>query len=190
MNYQYVDIPNLDEISEQVLHKIPEFHKDNSSCNFKNCDKNFFKEIKILKDFIETLIPWDEITHTAIVCTGSKSRLPIHVDRHPDKVHQYALNIPVYNCLNTYTIFYKIRDRNKFNLSTDLYYGKNPKTQYSYFVYDQSDVEEIDRLYLNKAAFFNHQIPHSAVNDTNEPRIVLSIRSVHNTWKGITHEYN
>jgi len=190
MNYQYIDIPNLNEISKQVLNKIPEFHKNNSS--FKSCDKDFFKDIKILKDFIETLMPWDEIKNAAIVCTGGKSRLPIHVDRHPDEGHKYALNIPVYNCINTYTIFYKMKDGNKFNPSADGYYkkNKNRENQHSYFVCNESDVEEIDRLYLNKAAFFNIQVPHSAVNDTDEPRIVLSIRSIHNTWKGITHEYN
>ena len=30
MNYQYVDMPHLEEISKQVLEKIPNFHKDNS----------------------------------------------------------------------------------------------------------------------------------------------------------------
>ena len=48
--------------------------------------------------------------------------------------------------------------------------------------YKESDVEEIDRIYLNKAAFFNTQVPHSAINPTDEPRIILTIRS-DKPWK-------
>jgi hypothetical protein len=179
MNYQYVDIPNLDEISKQILEKIPDFHKDNSA--YKSYSKKYFGEIEILKKSVETLKPWNEIFDVAVVSTKQNSKLPIHIDYGPVEKIKYSLNIPVYNCEKTYTVFYKIKE------------GVQPTKKSAgindYNGYKASDAEEIDRIYLNKAAFLNTQIPHSAINPTNEPRIILTIRS-DRPWKGITHEYN
>jgi hypothetical protein len=154
MNYQYVDMPNLEEISKKVLEKIPDFHKDNSA--YKSYDKKFFGEIEILKESVEKL------------------KLPIHIDYGPVEKTKYSLNIPVYNCEKTYTVFYKIKEGAQLE-------KKSAGINY-YNGYKESDVEEIDRIYLNKAAFFNTQVPHSAINPTNEPRIILTMRS-DKPWK-------
>ena len=172
MNYQYVDMPNLEEISKKVLEKIPDFHKDNSA--YKSYDKKFFGEIEILTESVETLKPWNEIFDVAIVSTKHNSKLPIHIDYGPVEKTKYSLNIPVYNCEKTYTVFYKIKEGAQFE-------KKSAGINY-YNGYKESDVEEIDRIYLNKAAFFNTQVPHSAINPTDEPRIILTIRS-DKPWK-------
>lgn len=167
-------MPNLEEISKQILDKIPIFHKNNSA--YKSYDKEFFGEIQVLRESVEKLKPWNEIFDVAIVSTKRKCKLPIHVDYGPIEQTKYSLNIPVYNCVKTYTVFYRVKE--------GVQYQKQSAGINSYNGYEESDVEEIDRIYLNKPAFFNTQVPHSAVNDTEEPRIILTIRS-EIPWKGL-----
>ena len=78
MNYHYIDIPNLEEISKQVLDLSPELHKNTNI--YKSYGKEFFGSIVTLVESVETLKPWKEIFDIALVSTKPKSKLPIHVD--------------------------------------------------------------------------------------------------------------
>ena len=47
---------------------------------------------------------------------------------------------------------------------------------YEYLKYKERDLEEVARFYLTQAVLFNTQMPHTAINPTNEPRIMLTMR--------------
>lgn len=168
MNYQYIDLPNLKEISNQVLLRSPDLHKNTNI--YKSYNREFFEDIEILVETIEKLKPWKEIFDIAIVSTKAKSKLPIHVDHGPITRHKYSLNIPVYNCDETYVVMYKKKNQNT------KYYTTNLKDNHHYDEYLEDDMEVIDKFYLTKAALFNTQIPHRPINETSDPRIMLTIR--------------
>jgi hypothetical protein len=166
--YKYVDFPNLKETVNEILKIIPELHKDTSV--YKSYDKEFFSNIKLLKDGVEKFNSWNEIFDIAIVSTKANSSLPIHKDFGPIEKTIYSLNIPLYNCDKSYNILYKLKENAQPEKRTD---GKN---EYEYFKYKEKDVEEVARFYLTQAVLFNTQMPHTAINPTKEPRIMLTIR--------------
>ena len=166
--YKYVDFPNLKETVKEILKIIPELHNDTSV--YKSYDKEFFSNIKLLKDGVEKFKPWNEIFDIAIVSTKANSSLPIHKDFGPIEKTIYSLNIPIYNCDKSYNILYKLKENAQPEKRTD------DKNEYEYFKYKEKDVEEVARFYLTQAVLFNTQMPHTAINPTNEPRIMLTMR--------------
>jgi hypothetical protein len=170
MNYQYVDLLNIDKIAEEILKKLPPEHRKKNM--FKGYPTEFF-DMKPLRDAINKITSWDNIHDIALVSTKPHSFLPIHIDYHDLlKETVYALNIPIYNCDNTHVIFYRVINENILAKHKTQEHGNADE----YCEYTDSDVEEIEKFYLKTAALFNTQVPHKAVNNTNEPRIVLTIR--------------
>jgi len=166
--YKYVDFPNLKETVNEILKIIPELHKDTSV--YKSYDKEFFSNIKLLKDGVEKFNSWNEIFDIAIVSTKANSSLPIHKDFGPIEKTIYSLNLPLYNCDKSYNILYKLKENANFKKKSD------ENNDYEYFKYKEKDVEEVARFYLTQAVLFNTQMPHTAINPTNEPRIMLTMR--------------
>jgi hypothetical protein len=168
LRYQYVDIPKLDEISKIIMQYIP---KDIvKKTLFRSLPEKQFSLCRPLVEAVETIRPWHDIDYIALITVAPHSKLSIHVDWDDIKDRPYALNIPIYNCATTPSIFYRLKNKDV-----------QPKAIYQdhgdpYHYYDEEQTEEIERFFLHKAAFFNTQVPHSAVNDTDEPRIIISIR--------------
>ena len=166
--YKYVDFPNLKETVNEILKIIPELHKDTSV--YKSYDKEFFSNIKLLKDGVEKFNSWNEIFDIAIVSTKANSSLPIHKDFGPIEKTIYSLNLPLYNCDKSYNILYKLKENANFKKKSD------ENNDYEYLKYKERDLEEVARFYLTQAVLFNTQMPHTAINPTNEPRIMLTMR--------------
>jgi hypothetical protein len=166
--YKYVDFPNLKETVNEILKIIPELHKDTSV--YKSYDKEFFSNIKLLKDGVEKFNSWNEIFDIAIVSTKANSSLPIHKDFGPIEKTIYSLNLPLYNCDKSYNILYKLKENVNFKKKSD------ENNDYEYLKYKERDLEEVARFYLTQAVLFNTQMPHTAINPTNEPRIMLTMR--------------
>jgi hypothetical protein len=167
MNYHYIDLPHLEDISKIVLkHLPPQFYKETL---FSMTHPDVFKPCKPLVAAIETIRPWDEIQEIAVISVNNVTAMPIHVDQ--DNNTTWALNIPIQNCLETYTSFYRVLENQTPDvMAHERTYG----TVFANYRLDQ--VEEIDRLYLTKAAFFNTQVPHRAFNFSDEMRIIISVR--------------
>jgi hypothetical protein len=166
--YKYIDFPNLKETVNEILKIIPELHKDTSV--YKSYDKEFFSNIKLLKDGVEKFNSWNEIFDIAIVSTKANSSLPIHKDFGPIEKTIYSLNLPLYNCDKSYNILYKLKENVNFKKKSD------ENNDYEYLKYKERDLEEVARFYLTQAVLFNTQMPHTAINPTNEPRIMLTMR--------------
>lgn len=174
--YRYVDLPNLDKIQEIVLERLGEFYINTSI--FKVCAVDDFA-IPELIQAVETIKPWNDVLHVAVI-----TQEPFGHINNPRNIHKdvmsytskgqeqpVVLNIPIYNCLATYLALYKPL--------TDpyLYKGTYPNGhEYEAWHWKKGGVEEIDRLYLHKAALFNTQVPHSIINETKKTRIIISVR--------------
>jgi len=117
---------------------------------------------------IETIKPRSDITHVALIGCQPYHKGHIHVDLEP---HPYAVNFPITGCKDSYTCFYKLTTYN-CNSKEIL---SNPWSP-TFRIYADEEVEEVDRFYLHKAAIFNTQVPHRVINNTGQPRIILSVR--------------
>jgi len=166
MNYKLIDLPNVEKIADIVYKRLPIEYKTRTQ--FYSQPKELFEKFETLFNSIEVVKPREDIVNFAIVTCNPHSRSPVHTDTIGDG-HVSAINFPIYNCRDTYTCFYKILNNAETRIA-DQDHGD------PYVNYDPNDLEEIDRLYLHKAAVFNTQVPHGIINDTDEPRIILSVR--------------
>jgi hypothetical protein len=166
MNYKLIDLPNVEKIADILCKHLSDEYKTRTM--FQSQPMELFEKFDTLFESIETVKPRKEIVNIAIVTCRARSWSPIHTDITIDG-HLSAINFPIYNCKETYTGFYKILNNAK---------PRESKQEHGdpYLDYDPKDLEEIDRLYLHKAAIFNTQVPHGIVNNTDDGRIILSVR--------------
>ena len=166
MNYKLIDLPDIEKIADIVYKRLPIEYRTRTL--FQSLPLEVFGPFETLFQSINTFKTKEDIVNIAIVSCKSHSRSPVHVDTIADG-HVSAINFPIYNCKDTYTCFYKIL--NNAEPRTAVQEHGDP-----YLDYDLKDLEEIDRLYLHKAAVFNTQVPHGIINETDETRIILSVR--------------
>lgn len=83
-----------------------------------------------------------------------------------------AINIPLENCENSFTTFYKINDREDHVYYPNFYLcgGLEPTA-----------VTEVERFTLSKPAVLRVNVPHAVINPTNELRHVATFRFYNNT---------
>jgi hypothetical protein len=167
LRYKYIDLPRIEDIQRLVLPYIPsDVYKYTV---FKSLPEFQFSLCKPLVEAVEVIRPWNDISYIAMITVAPHDKLPTHIDWDL-KDNPWALNIPIYNCDDTVSIFYRLKDENC-----------EPKVIYQdhgdpFYYYSGDQTEELERFYLTKAAFFNTQVPHSALNTTDKARIIISIR--------------
>jgi len=170
MLYKILNIPNIDQIKKELNDVI---QKDRFGFNPGNTD--LIKEkCPTLTEYLRKVNLLDRWKDTGVVVLSNGS-LKIHTDS-VDLRRVYALNIPVSNCENSYTMWYKVKEGAKPIINR---YGESKKMVYS-FQYSPESVEEIDRMESNNPAFVNVKIPHSGFNNTDSLRCLISIRFIPN----------
>jgi hypothetical protein len=169
--YEYIDIPNLKQLSKNLLLAMP--RKVRSESIFASYDPNeFLKDVPGLIDAVELVRPWEECSEVALITHHPDLiNWPIHVDGAGDLRFGVALNIPVFNCENCYSIMYEEIDRPASRLVL------TPDTVLPYRMFNPEDVRQVDTVnYKGHAVLLNTEKPHTIVNPTHLPRIVASFR--------------
>lgn len=127
--------------------------------------KNFPIIINTIKDHF----PKFKIKAVAIVVLLPRSKLNIHRDHNDDvSLGTYSFNIPILNCENTFTAFYKC------NTSSTIKYLSNNIPYYH--MYNEEDCVEVHRIEMSQSHLINIKTPHAAINDTDKVRMTLAIR--------------
>ena len=88
--------------------------------------------------------------------------IPLLTDFQP----QNAINIPLENCNESLTLFYK-----RLNNNNDVYYPL-----YNCGGHAHCDVEEVSRFELNQPAVLRINVPHAVHNPHENPRSVATFR--------------
>jgi hypothetical protein len=172
MLYKTLDISNLDQIKEELNNVIQK-----NSFGFRAGDTNLIKEhCPSLIDYLQKVNLLDRWKDTGVsILTNSYRSLKIHSDSlDPQRI--YALNIPVSNCENSYTVWYKANEGVTPIIDK---YGEPKKMVYS-FQYKSEDVEEIDRMESSNPAFVNVKVPHSGISFNDSVRCLISLRFIPN----------
>ena len=174
--YKHIDLPHMAEIQKAVLEKLDKSYFKTTI--FKVCSPDDF-EFPLLVEAVETIKPWNEVAHISVI-----SQEPFVHKNNDKNVHKdvmsltergqeqpVCLNIPIYNCEETYVAIYKqLQD-------PYLYRGTYPNGHtWEAWHWRPGGVEEIDKLYLHKPALFYTQMPHGIINETKNVRIIISVR--------------
>lgn len=166
--HKFIDLPNIEKIGEIVWRHIPPEEKNQIS--YRSTSVELFSKCKPLVEAVEIIKPWSDVREIGLVLVKPHSRLYIHTDLGELTIkHKYALNFPIYNTENVYTVFYKAKE----NVEGKITYQQHGDP---FVYYDEEDVYEIDRMTLTKAAFVNTQILHTVINSTDEPRAAITLR--------------
>lgn len=164
--YKYVDLPYLEDIQKIIPKHLPDLYKKESKFTPESPEP--FSKCWQLVKAIETVTPWKNVESIVIISCSKAIPFDVHTDNYKNN---YALNIPLLNCENSYTLFYKTKDRES---PVSKAVEQTHNLPYSFYREDQ--VEIIDKMYLHKPAFFNVNIPHKPVSVTDEVRLILSVR--------------
>lgn len=185
--YKPVHVNNL----EQIKKEFENIYKQHYSNIFKDrgfaftyLDKDIVRDnAPIYIQFLKDLKLYDKWTSCIFVGTSGDKRLvdsPIHVDTEDWQSRSYALNLPVMNCENSYTVFYNASKPN-----AQAYFGDEPVTGWATARgFDFDGAIEIGRWNVEQPAWINVCIPHRAENNNPNTRLIVSSRF----WPEI-HEY-
>jgi hypothetical protein len=164
--YKYLDLPYLEDIKQIIPKYLPELYKKESKFTPESPEP--FSKCWQLVKAIETVTPWENVESIVIISCSKDIPFDIHTDNY---TNSYALNIPLLNCENSYTLFYKVKE------------GESPISKaveqthnLPYSFYKDNQVEVIDKMYLHKPAYFNTNVPHKPVTETDGVRLILSVR--------------
>jgi len=184
---RYLDIPNWESLRNQLI----QFRQQHSQpeelwwCHFYDEVNTYIPEL--INTFnnmgltMRQLIFFTNLNNDLdIEDTLDPKAVFIHTDRQDDPDSRYddvkvltdfnpisAINIPLLNCKDSKTLFYKLKDPN----SPDVYYKITDCGGHS-----KNDVEEIYRFELYKPAVLRINVPHAVWNPNEEPRVVATFR--------------
>jgi hypothetical protein len=152
----FIYVPKIDLEIEKIKKIVFEsqFNVDSklSAAHHRNVANHpYLQEIKSRYNFLSD-------TYNIYTLPGKKI-IPLHVDAH----RSAAFNIPIKNTKESKTIFYE--------------YIEEPILEYdpkNIFNRIRSNVKEIFKFTLLEPTLINNSIPHMVVNDSSEPRIILS----------------
>lgn len=126
-----------------------------------------------LSDFLQQVNLYDRWRGAGISVISSDQVPHIHIDSN-DPARQYALNIPIFNCQDSYTVWYEPIDP---GLATAKEYTSNGvKVVYRQFTPDNA--VEIGRICSDAISFVSIKTPHRGLNNNNELRALVSLRFV------------
>jgi hypothetical protein len=176
MIYKNLVIDNFLEIQNELSTNLHRYLKNYKDCKslFYGSNANIIKECcPGLSNFLYNKNLLNRFTGAGISVLNSNDMLYIHTDS-LKKNRTYALNIPICNCENSYTIWYQEKDKNiKPKLD---YYTSTNNQKIEFFEYDENNMIEIARLESSNPAFVNIKIPHRGISFNNNKRFLMSLR--------------
>lgn len=184
--YKPADIKNVNNISDEVYQVYKKHYPDifeGRGFTFTYINKEILRAEA--PSYISALVElglYDKWATSIFVGTQGEHRQvdsPIHVDTEDWQSRCYALNIPVVNCDDSYTVFYDPVTRDP-----DAYLSGDSKAYATARGFSEEGAVELGRWPVKKPAWVNVCIPHRAENSNSETRLIISTRF----WPEI-HDY-
>jgi hypothetical protein len=164
-----INLKSIKEIQQNILDHFPWENIDQLSLFYLPDNVKLFLSIKELKTVLNDLGFLPYIRSFAFNVAKPNDVKSIHVDTGPSS---YSFNLPLFNCDNTYTIFYQ---SSKDPILKE-YSEMNQIITYRY--YDPSFCKEIHRIEMNDPYIINIYTPHNIINPNNSYRITFLIRFI------------
>ena len=187
--FQYVNIPNLKTIQGELWSNydyVASFSEQYTSSYDGTHDLSGLKVYVIDKDLLlskspaltQYLTDVKLLKHLKVIAFveaqyGSPEKV------HRDGTFQNALNIPIHNCQDGYTLWFKQVDKE------ELVIGNKHKNTTSYII--NTPGESVAKARVSNPQWFNTFIPHTSVNQSNVTRFSISLR-FGTTWDMSLHK--
>lgn len=171
MLFKTISIPNLSEIQQDILDKIPAGSLSRNDLFYVKDSVNHFLSIPSLKKLLDDLDFTNHIHSDGIALnvTFPGITLPIHYDS--DKF-VYSFNIPIQNCENTFVNLYATESQ---PIATP---RKHP-VHGTYVVsraYDPNACKLIESHQVLEPCILNTNVPHNVSSKSDKVRIMLLVR--------------
>ena len=182
--YKPVIIENLQQIQKECI----DIYNKHYSESFGEYGFTFtYIDLEILRDeapsyitYLKELGLYDKWVKSIFVGTKGDRRWDdsqIHVDSEDWETRSYALNIPVINCEDSYTVWYDVTEYD-FQHQDALYKAARG--------YDLATSTEIGRMPASKTALINVAVAHRPVTNNPNTRLLISTRfypEIHDYFK-------
>jgi hypothetical protein len=131
-----------------------------------------------LMSFLKTHGLDDKIANVAYPLVQPRSTSGLHMDGYElDCIGSHGLNLPVFNCDGTYTVYYTTPNfKSSVLISTTGRVAEDVSTRVSVCSNPEECGGEIDRVEVANAYWHNGNFAHRAVNPTNRERMITTIR--------------
>jgi hypothetical protein len=169
--YRKIDVQdlNLKLLQDRLLALIPQDLYKSPRVYFSPDLPEFFKIPELVK-LLDMYNLKHDITNFAFYAMPPRYQGPVHIDGGNT---DYSMNIPISNCDNTFTSFYKA-DRDPLEVPAMVVNGVKYNTHYSF---KGIGLELIDQFESNVPCIMHVKTPHNVVNNNSKFRINLLIRN-------------
>ena len=190
--YKIITVPDLDRITQELDQALPDLVtgqfnlKSIYSFNIVDCAK-LLELAPALAAWLDTIGLKNNLALAAFPWAAPSSIGAVHTDprpKYPDLLSE-AINLPVYNCERGYSVWYQTDQVGNLVEATS---GKSSDQAAEYLPYVlpkqrlhltrvmTAGNPELARVSTQSPVWFNTGIPHTGINFSNRPRIILTMR--------------
>jgi len=136
-------------------------------------DNNLLRElVPTLSTYLKELGIYDIWEKTALIAATPSRSVPVHRDGTPNFKRLFALNFPIYNCEDSLTSFYEVKD----GIEKVEKLIPNNGTPYTKFDIDTDDIIKVDSVIVSEPTWLRVSALHSVSMTSDKNRIVASLR--------------
>jgi hypothetical protein len=136
-------------------------------------DNNLLRElVPTLSTYLKELGIYDIWEKTALIAATPSRSVPVHRDGTPNFKRLFALNFPIYNCEDSLTSFYEVKD----GIEKVEKLIPNNGTPYTKFDINTDDIIKVDSVIVSKPTWLRVNALHSVSMTSDKNRIVASLR--------------
>lgn len=160
--YSYIDIPNLNEIKQELINlKNSDAPRHSTTHNYFNIKKSVaIQQCPRLAEYLDSISATDKLLQLLFSSISPIKSLP-----HVDIGIMQSLNIPLINCDNSYTVWYKTPKHSFDAHKSGAYASLN-----------LDEVDEIKRVeYTTRPILVNTTILHNGVAESYD-RTICGLR--------------
>ena len=166
--YRKINIPNLELLQDQLRTVVPKELYTNPRFYFFPDQSKLLKLPELVKLLDINELKHD-ITNFGIYAMPPVSEGPVHIDWGKTA---YSMNIPIADCDNTFTCFYKA-DKEPLEIPARVIKGTKYNPLYSF---ESVNLELIDQFESNVPYIMSIKTPHKVINKNPKFRITFLIR--------------
>jgi len=170
--YSEFQIENLKDIQEEFVKFAKTFNQREIVFTPKKKEQ-FQEQVPVFVQFLKDMDLYHRWHATAFALVPPNQSYPPHIDSIDASFRSQALNIPIENYENTYTVWYdaKILGSIWGNL-----WGHVDKTLNTSVMCDAKSAKERCRVTATKPMIINVTLPHAVINPTDKVRFLVSTR--------------
>lgn len=167
------------ELMDLLLSIVPDLATA-SGRRFQPVDHDMF--MSKCPELVKKLDQWglkDRLSEVAIIWVNQRTHFGIHRDFPSWRARNIALNLPIINCEDSYTVWYDalLADRkSEAMVHLDATYGDSSYIKHTQAVEDESQAKEIGRIDSSKSYWVNVYQPHAPLVEHKKFRAIISIR--------------